>query len=137
MNAGPHAAGVAGPVRFELPFDVGSDGRLTRGTLLVTDRELVAVAGGRTETIDLDRVSAIKVEALTYGGRVLAHTDGGPAVVAQYSARLAARYREAARALASFLHRRGAPVRPVGGALRPATGSAAGRGAGSWPGSWR
>ena len=128
MNAVLHAAGVTGPVRFELPFDVDAAGRLTQGTLLVTDEALVAVAGGRAEATELDRVGAIEVEALTYGGRVLAHTDRGPVVVVQYSARLAARYREVARALASFLHRRGAPVRPVGAALRPSSGSAAGRG---------
>ena len=128
MNAVLHAAGVTGPVRFELPFDVDAAGRLTQGTLLVTDEALVAVAGGRAKATELDRVGAIEVEALTYGGRVLAHTDRGPVVVVQYSARLAARYREVARALASFLHRRGAPVRPVGAALRPSSGSAAGRG---------
>ena len=54
MNAVLHAAGVTGPVRFELPFDVDAAGRLTQGTLLVTDEALVAVAGGRAEAAHLE-----------------------------------------------------------------------------------
>ncbi|MDE0196097.1 MAG: hypothetical protein OXP08_11165, partial [bacterium] len=118
MNADLRAAGATGPVRFELPFDVDAAGRLTDGTLLVTDQALVAVAGGRAEVTRLDRVAAIEVDALTYGGRVLARTDRGVTVVVQYSARLAPRYREVARSLGSFLHRRGPAARPVDAAPR-------------------
>ena len=127
MNAGLEAAGVTGPVRFELPFDVDAAGRFAEGTLLVTDQALVTVAGCRAEVTELDRVAAIEVDALTYGGRILAHTDRGPAVVVQYSARLAPRYREVARALASFVHRRGEPASPVSGARGPGSRPAAGR----------
>ena len=134
MNAVLGAAGVAGPVRFELPFDIDSAGRLTRGTLLVTDEALVAVAGGRAQATALDRVTAIEVDALTYGGRVIARTDRGATVVVQYSARLAPRYREVARALGSFLHRRGEAARPVSAPrLRPAGAGSGAPGAGLDP----
>ncbi|MCY4482498.1 MAG: ABC transporter ATP-binding protein [Spirochaetaceae bacterium] len=119
MNAVLRAAGVTGPVRFELPFDIDAAGRLTQGTLLVTDEALVAVAGDRADVTALDRVTAIEVDALTYGGRVIARTDRGPLVVVQYSARLARHYREAAGALGSFLQRRGEGYRPVGAAPLP------------------
>ena len=128
MNADLRAAEVSGPVRFELPFDVDAAGRFTEGTLLVTDQALVAVAGGRAVVTELDRVAAIEVDALTYGGRVLARTDRGVTVVVQYSARLAPYYREVARSLGSFLHRRGPAARPVSAAARAGSGTATGSG---------
>ena len=128
MNADLSPAGITGPVRFELPFDVDAGGRFTEGMLLVTDEALVAVAEGRTAMTALDQVAAIEVDTLTYGGRVIARTDRGPIVVVRYSARLAPLYREVARALGSFLHRRGAATRPVSGALRADSRPAAGGG---------
>lgn len=124
--------GITDEVRFQLPFDLDAAGRFTEGTLLVTDDVLAVVAGGHTEVTDLDRVTALEVDPLTHGGRLVAATEAGPAVVVRFSARLAPRYRALERPLRSFLQRRGAPVKADAAIALRSDKSASGRRVLAW-----
>ena len=113
MSTVQAATGVTGAVRFALPYDLDAAGNLVQGRLLVTDHELAAVADGQVAVTELRRVTALEVDRLTRGGRLVATTERGPAVIVEFTARLAPRYRELERALVSFVQRRGSAVAPA------------------------